>query len=200
MLGRSRFRSGRFGDGKAAGELVLDCQSCPVYHLDVLIVLQSQLSSLENCVDLHSKKPPVHLYLWFTGTKLYHVTITLLFSFITSDVAYLRVWTSSCMDADKGASWRLYQSSSAAAFPFAACDSSSPSALHVRALMTRQFPQGQPSSHTFHAQEFPLYASVTANRHRLMKTEHLTREALTAQILVSDSRASKAILTSQICF
>lgn len=64
LLGRSRFRSGRFGGGRAAGELVLDCQSCPVYHLDGLIVLQSQLSSLENCVDLHSKKPQMQLYLW----------------------------------------------------------------------------------------------------------------------------------------
>lgn len=64
VLGRNRFRSGRFwggGGGGAAGELVLDCQSCPVYHLDGLIVLQSQLSSLENCVDLHSKKPPMRL-------------------------------------------------------------------------------------------------------------------------------------------
>lgn len=66
LLGRSRsrFRSGRFGGGGAAGELVLDCQSCPVYHLDGLIVLQSQLSSLENCVDLHSKKPQMQLHLW----------------------------------------------------------------------------------------------------------------------------------------
>ncbi len=70
LLGRSRFRSGRFGGGRAAGELVLDCQSCPVYHLDGLIVLQSQLSSLENCVDLHSKKPAMQLYLWFTETEL----------------------------------------------------------------------------------------------------------------------------------
>ncbi|KAM7391553.1 hypothetical protein PAMP_022235 [Pampus punctatissimus] len=45
---------GDLGGGRAAGELVLDCQRCPVYHLDELIVLQSQLSSLENCVDLHT--------------------------------------------------------------------------------------------------------------------------------------------------
>lgn len=64
VLGRNRFRSVRFwggGAGGAAGALVLDCQGCPVYHLDGLIVLQSQLSSLENCVDLHSKKPQMRL-------------------------------------------------------------------------------------------------------------------------------------------
>lgn len=71
LLGRSRFRSERFGGGRAAGELVLDCQSCPVYHLDGLIVLQSQLSSLENCVDLHSKDPLMELYLWCFETKHY---------------------------------------------------------------------------------------------------------------------------------
>jgi len=61
---RSRFRSGRFGGGRAAGEPVLDCHSCPLYHLDGLIVLQSQLSSLEHCVDPHSKKPRMQLQLW----------------------------------------------------------------------------------------------------------------------------------------
>lgn len=64
LLGRSRFRSGRFGGGRAAGELVLDCRSRPVNHLDGLIVVQSQLSPLENLVELHSKKPPVQLYRW----------------------------------------------------------------------------------------------------------------------------------------
>lgn len=61
---RSRFRSGRFGGGGAAGELVLDRRRCPVLHLDGPIVLQSQLSSSENGADLHSKKPQMQVHLW----------------------------------------------------------------------------------------------------------------------------------------
>lgn len=81
LVGRSRFRSGRFGGGRAAGELVLDCQSCPVYHLDGLIVQQSQLSSLENCEDLHSKEPPMKLYLWCIKIKLLGVTLIVFFHY-----------------------------------------------------------------------------------------------------------------------
>lgn len=101
LLGSSRFRSGRFGGGRAAGELVLDCQSCPVYHLDELIVLQSQLSSLENCVDLHSKKPQRQLHLGCIRTSgdndlpitLPPLPITF-FTFVTHRVCE---WKHTCM-------------------------------------------------------------------------------------------------------
>lgn len=95
LLERSRFRSGRFGGGRAAGELVLYCQSCPVYHLDGLIVLQSQLSSLENCVDLHCKEasdaslPLEHWNQTFGDNGI----ITLLLSFLRHTHGYWLVST-----------------------------------------------------------------------------------------------------------
>lgn len=152
LLGRSRFRSGRFGGGRAAGALVLDCQSCPVYHLDGLIVLQSQLSSLENGVDLHSKRSPVQLYLWCIQTLGDHI------HFITHDRKY-RILTIqkelSCVPSALHVSAALPQD--------------------VQTIFTKSSKQSQLS-----CSEAALYASATANRHRQMKSEHLALKAFTA--------------------
>lgn len=111
VVGRSRFRSGRFGGGRAAGELVLDCQSCPVYHLDGLIVQQSQLSSLENCEDLHSKEPlPLehqNQTLGVTFTVFFYYILCHIYSIYVCGSVSVYVWRGySHLDTDTNRTWQ----------------------------------------------------------------------------------------------